>query len=70
MESVLEKLAMDTAGKAVVGIIPQSERELFGTFGVRAIPAMFILHNSEVKQSYVGFQDKDLLAGHLKQYGK
>jgi thioredoxin-like negative regulator of GroEL len=69
MESVLEQLAADMEGKAIVGIIPQSERELFRTFGVRGIPATFILYNSEVKQSYVGFQNKELLAKSLKEYG-
>ncbi len=69
MESVLEQLAADMEGKAIVGIIPQSERELFTAFGVRGIPATFILYNSEVKQSYVGFQSKEVLTGSLKKYG-
>lgn len=69
MESVLEQLATDMAGKAIVGIIPESEHELFKTFGVRGIPATFILYNSEIRQSYVGFQNKELLARSLKEYG-
>jgi thioredoxin-like negative regulator of GroEL len=69
MESVLEQLAADMTGKAIVGIVPQSERELFRTFNVRTIPAIFILYNAELKQSYSGFRDKELLARSLKQYG-
>ncbi len=68
MDSVLEQLAADMAGKAVIGIVPQSEHELFRTYGVRGIPATFILHNSQVKQSYLGFQNKELLAKSLKEY--
>ena len=69
MDSVLEQLAADTAGKATIGIIPQSERELFRTYGVRGIPATFILYNSEVKQSFMGFQNKEVLANSLNKYG-
>ncbi len=68
MESVLEQLAAEMAGNAVVGIVPQSERELFKTFNVRGIPATFILYDSQVKQSYVGFKDKEFLAKALKEY--
>lgn len=69
MESVLEQLAADMEGKAIVGIIPQSERELFTAFAVKGLPATFILYNSEVKQSYLGFQKKEVLARSLKNYG-
>ncbi len=69
MESVLEQLAADMEGQAIVGIIRQSERELFTTFGVKRVPATFILYNSEVRQSYTGFQGKELLTKSLKEYG-
>jgi len=64
----LDELATDMAGKAIIGIIPQSERELFRTYGVKGIPATFIWHNAQVKQSYVGFRDKGFLAKSLKDY--
>jgi thioredoxin-like negative regulator of GroEL len=69
MESVLAQLAADMEGKVIVGIIQESERELFTAFGVTNIPATFILYNSEVKQSYLGFQSKEVLAGSLKECG-
>ena len=68
MESVLDGLATDLAGKAIIGIVPQSERKLFTTYRVKGIPAIFIWHDSEVKQSYVGFRDKGFLAKALKEY--
>ncbi len=68
MESVLDELAADTAGKAVVGIVPQSEKELFATFNVRSIPAIFVFYNSEVRQTYLGSQDKETLARFLKTF--
>jgi hypothetical protein len=68
MDSVLKQLSADMEGKAVVGIVREKERELFKTFGVKGIPTTFILYNSEVKQSYAGFQDKDTLAKSFKQY--
>ena len=68
MDSVLEQLASETSGKASVGIIRESERELFKTFGVRQIPATFIIYKAEVKKSYSGFKDKESLADALKEY--
>jgi hypothetical protein len=68
MESVLNELATELKGKAIVGIVPQAERKLFTTYGVKGIPATFIWHNSEVKQSYIGFRDKAFLAKALKEY--
>jgi hypothetical protein len=70
MDSVLEQLAADMAGKAVVGIIPQAERELFRTYNIRGIPAFILVYNSEVKQSFSGFKDKDFLADALNAYIK
>ena len=68
MESVLDQLATDLEGKAIIGIVPQAERKLFTTYGVKGIPATFIWYGSEVKQSYVGFRDKAFLAKALKEY--
>ena len=65
----MEQLAEDMEGKAIVGIIRESERELFRTFSVKRVPTTFILYNAEVKQSYTGFQGKELLAKSLKEYG-
>ena len=68
MESVLDQLAADMAGKAIVGIIPQAERELFSTYNIRGIPVTLIFYDSQVKQSYPGYKDKEFLAKALKEY--
>jgi len=69
MESVLKQLAGDMAGQAIVGLVRESERDLFRAFGVTRIPAIFVMHNAELKQSYIGFQNKDFLAKALKESG-
>jgi len=69
MESALKQLAADMRGKAVVGIISQTERELFRAFSITGIPAFFVIYDGEVKQSYRGFQEKQVLADALRRYG-
>ena len=54
MESVMEDLADDMRGKAVIGKVYDSERELFRAFRVRGIPTFFVIRYGEVKQSFRG----------------
>ncbi len=68
MESVLEQLATDMAGKAIIGVVPNTERELFKTFEIRGIPAFLVVYKSEPRQSYKGFRNKEFLAKSLRQY--
>ena len=70
MDSVLEQLAAEMAGKAIVGTIQHTERELFKAYEIRGVPSFIIMHDSEVKQSFQGFREKASLARALNEYVK
>ncbi len=58
MASVLSEVAGETRGKAVVGLVMVSERELVSAFGIRKIPTIFVVRNAEVTASFVGVLPK------------
>ena len=67
MESVIAEVADELAGKAVVGKIYAKERELFQKFGIRGIPAFFVMRDGEIKQSFRGSRPKATLLRALKK---
>jgi thioredoxin 1 len=58
MESVLNEVARETKGKAVVGLVMTSDRELVRAFGIRKIPTIFIVRNAQIAASFVGVLPK------------
>ncbi|MBI5572268.1 MAG: hypothetical protein HY914_20160 [Desulfomonile tiedjei] len=58
MASVLSEVAGETRGKAVVGLVMVSERELVSAFGIRKIPTIFVVRNAEITASFVGVLPK------------
>jgi thioredoxin 1 len=58
MASVLSEVAGETRGRAVVGLVMVSERELVSAFGIRKIPTIFVVRNAEITASFVGVVPK------------
>jgi len=58
MASVLNEVAGETKGRAVVGLVMVTDRELVRAFGIRKIPAIFVVRNAQVTASFVGFVPK------------
>ncbi len=58
MESVLNEVAKETKGRAVVGLVMITDRELVRTFGIRKIPTIFIVRNAQITASFVGMIPK------------
>jgi hypothetical protein len=69
MESVLNEIAKETAGKATIGLVFPEQRKLFESFQVRLIPAVFVIRDAEVKKSYEGVVSKDLLMKDVQEFG-
>jgi thioredoxin 1 len=69
MASVLTEVAAETKGKAIVGLIMVSERQLVSAFGIRRIPTIFVVKNAEVTGSFVGFVPKAQIQKILKDSG-
>lgn len=60
---VIEELAADFEGKAVIGKVDVDENEtLARKFGIMSIPSVFIFKNGAVVDKLVGFRQKAQLA--------
>jgi thioredoxin len=58
MESVLREVAKETKGRAIIGLVMTSDRELVRAFGIRKIPTIYILRNAQIRASFVGVRPK------------
>ena len=64
---VLDQVADEMGDEALVGKINiDEEQDLAVKFGVRSIPALFVLKDGEVIESFVGVKDKSTLVNSLK----
>ena len=64
---VLEKVAAEVGDTAIIAKVNVEEaQDIAAKFGVRSIPAIFILKNGEVANSFVGLQDKTTLVNAIK----
>jgi thioredoxin 1 len=58
MASVLNEVAGETKGRAIVGLVMVTDRELARMFGIRKIPTIFVMRNAVVTASFVGVVPK------------
>ncbi len=59
---VLEKISDEYDGKLkVCKVNVDDEPELTQKFGIENIPAVFLMKNGEITDSFVGYKDKDSL---------
>jgi thioredoxin 1 len=59
---VLEEVADEIGNAAVIAKVDVDKAQaLARQYSIRSIPAIFILKNGEVKQQFVGLQDKQTL---------
>jgi thioredoxin-like negative regulator of GroEL len=66
MASVLNEVAGETKGSAIVGLVMVQDRELAQMFGVRKIPTIVILRNTQITGSFVGVVPKEQIRQLLK----
>lgn len=69
MASVLDSVAGETKGRAVVGLVMVSDTHLTQAFGINKIPAVFIVRNAEIVASFVGVMPKTEIHRILKEKG-
>ena len=58
MASVLNELAGATKGRAIIGLVSTKDRELVRTFGIRKIPAIFVVRDATITASFIGLVPK------------
>jgi thioredoxin-like negative regulator of GroEL len=66
MASVLNDVAGETKDQAIVGLVMVTDRELTQMFGVRKIPTIVILRNTQISASFVGVVSKEQIRQLLK----
>jgi thioredoxin 1 len=63
---IVEELAKDYEGKAVIGKVNVDEHgEISSKFGIRNIPTLLVFKNGEVVDKQVGVAQKSVLAGKI-----
>ncbi len=63
---IVEELASDYDGKAVIGKVNVDEHgEISSKFGIRNIPTLLVFKNGEVVDKQVGVAQKSVLAGKI-----
>jgi thioredoxin 1 len=64
---IVEELANDYSGKAVIGKLDvDNNPEIAQKYGIRNIPTILFMKNGEVIDKQVGAASKDVLEGKLK----
>ena len=58
MASVLSEVAGETKGRAIIGLVMVTDRDLARAFGIRKIPATFVMRNAEITASFLGVVPK------------
>jgi thioredoxin 1 len=65
---VIDELATEYAGKAAIGKVNvDDESELAQRYGIRSIPAVFVLKDGAVVEQFVGVRTKAVLAEALNK---
>ena len=64
---ILDEIAEEIGDDAVIAKVDVDEaQELASRYSVRSIPALFVLKDGEVKDQFVGLQDKQTLIKAVK----
>ena len=67
---VIDQLASEYEGRALVAKINcEEEPDLVQKFGIRSIPALYVLKDGEVVENFVGVRSKEDLAKALDEAG-
>lgn len=68
LDPVLEEIAKDFKGQAVLGKLDTDKNLIAKKLGVDKIPAIFIIRNGEIKNIFYGVVPKEALIKALKEY--
>jgi len=69
LEPIIEQLAKDFRGKAVIGRLNTERNMIAQRFGVNRIPAVFIIRDGEIKDAFYGVVSKEKMAKALRDSG-
>lgn len=66
MASVLSEIARETEGRAIIGLVPIHDRELVRIFGIKRIPTIIVIRDTQLTASFVGIVPKAQIERLLK----
>jgi thioredoxin len=69
LDPVLEEVAKDLKGLAVIGKVDTDKNLIARRFGIRRIPAVFIIKDGEIKSAFYGVVPKDQIVKAIKESG-
>jgi len=69
LDPVLEEVASDLKGRAVIGKINTDNNLISRRFGINKIPAIFIIRDEEIKNTFFGVVPKETILKALKENG-
>jgi thioredoxin len=69
LDPILEEVAKDLKGRAIIGRINTEKNLIPRRFGISRIPAIFVIRNGEIKENFYGVVPKETIIKALLQYG-
>jgi thioredoxin 1 len=69
LDPVLEEVATDLKGRAIIGKIDTDNNLISRRFGINKIPAIFIIRDEEIKNTFYGVVPKETILKALKENG-
>lgn len=69
MDPILEEVARDLKGRAIIGKVNTDKNLIGRKFGINKIPAVFIIRDGEIKNAFYGVVPKETLVKALQEYG-
>ncbi len=67
LEPILEEVANEMKGKAVIGKVNTDKNMIGRKFGISKIPAVFIIKNGEIKSAFYGVVPKETIVKALTE---
>lgn len=67
MDPTLEEIARELKDRVVVGKLNTDRNLIARRFGITRIPALFVIRNGEIKESFFGVVSKDTLRNALRE---
>lgn len=69
LDPILAEVAKDLSGRAVIGKLNTDKNLIARRFGISRIPAVFIIRDGEIKNSFFGVVPKETIVQALREYG-
>lgn len=69
LDPVIEEVAKELKGRAIVGKLNTDKNLIARRFGITKIPAIFIIRDGEIKNAFYGVVPKETIVKALAEFG-